>query len=207
MDSITRTQTSVEDTTASLAPPNGFPAKPAILSEPNTSRAQPVVTALHRWSIPALRIALGLVFVWFGTLKILGMSPITPILRQTYPFLALPVFTMLLGMWETLIGIGLLFKVALRHTLCLMCLHLSGTFLALFLAPSLFFLNGNPLALTANGEFVMKNLVLLTAGLVVVGNETYLSYQRAVPVRVSERIYGELTKRKNGKAELGIGQN
>jgi len=55
--------------------------------------------------------------------------------------------------------------------LFLLCLHLAGTFIAISLAPSLFFLHSNPLVLTANGEFVLKNLVLLTAGLVIGGKE------------------------------------
>jgi hypothetical protein len=37
---------------------------------------------LHRWSIPALRLALGLVFLWFGALKLFGASPVMKMLEQ-----------------------------------------------------------------------------------------------------------------------------
>src|SRR5205814_4629578 len=86
-----------------------------------------VLVAFQRWSVPALRIALGLVFLWFGALKVFGVSPVTPMLKATFPFMALPAFTIALGAWEILIGIGLVFKLALRHALLLLCLHLMGT--------------------------------------------------------------------------------
>lgn len=130
-----------------------------------------ILAALHRWSVPALRVTLGLVFLWFGALKVFEVSPIIPMLRETYPFISIPVLSFSLGIWEMFIGGGLLLKRALRSTLGLLCLHLAGTFTALWLAPAVFFHNGNPLVLTEDGEFVAKNLVLLTAGLVIAGYE------------------------------------
>jgi len=190
MESITRTLASTDDNTALPIQPNVFQEKPAALLR-TTAAAwdQHIVGALHRWSIPALRLALGLVFVWFGALKVFGVSPVTPMLRETSAFLALPGFTVLLGAWEMLIGIGLVSKLALRQTLYLMCLHLAGTFAALWLAPSHFFLHDNPLVLTVDGEFVVKNLVLLTAGLVIGSNEASRLTRRVVqtPMRRKER--------------------
>lgn len=126
---------------------------------------------LRRWSIPALRGALALVFVWFGALKLLGFSPVLALIEQTYTFLPAPHFVLILGGWEILIGIGLIFKRALRFVLILMCVHLTGTFVALYLAPTRFFLHGIPLLLTADGEFVVKNLVLVASGLVIGGHD------------------------------------
>jgi uncharacterized membrane protein YkgB len=73
--------------------------------------------------------------------------------------------------WEVLVGLGLTFKWALRCALGLLCLHLAGTFLALLLAPALFFQDGNLLRLTVEGEFVVKNMVLIAAALVIAGHE------------------------------------
>jgi hypothetical protein len=47
-----------------------------------------------------------------------------------------------------LIGCGLICKRALRCTLALLLLHMTGTSIALGQAPSLFFLNSKPLMLT-----------------------------------------------------------
>ena len=130
-----------------------------------------LVAALHRWSIPALRVSLGLVFIWFGALKIFGFSPVVGIIQQTYTFLPIHLFVLILGGWEMLIGICMILKRALRCALILMCIHLTGTFLSVYLAPGHFFLQRIPFLLTADGEFVMKNMVLVAAGLVIGGHE------------------------------------
>jgi uncharacterized membrane protein YkgB len=126
---------------------------------------------LHRRSVPALRLALGLTFLWFGALKLLGASPVIEILKHSYSFIPVQPFAVALGMWEVLVGVGLIAKRALRCTLGLLCMHLTGTFIALWLAPALFFHHGNPLWLTVEGEFVIKNIVLIAAALVIGGYE------------------------------------
>jgi uncharacterized membrane protein YkgB len=72
-----------------------------------------------------------------------------------------------LGAFEIVVGIGLLFKIALRATLAIFAAQMLGTFLVLVLLPEVSFEDGNPLLLTVEGEFVIKNLVLLSAGMVV----------------------------------------
>ena len=146
---------------------------------------------LHRRSIPALRVALGLIFLWFGVLKLFDSSPVVEILKHTYSFLPLKPFAAALGAWEVLVGVGLLVKRALRCTLALVCLHLAGTFTALLLGPGLFFHHGNPLWLTVEGEFVMKNMVLVAAGLVIAGHEVpplgAREKARPYPLSIEER--------------------
>jgi uncharacterized membrane protein YkgB len=130
-----------------------------------------LVAVLHRWSIPALRVALGLVFMWFGALKTLGVSPVEKLIHQSYTFLPLHQFVLILGGWEILVGMGLILKRGLRCTLILMWVHLAGTLLAVCLSPGDFFSQRIPFFLTVDGEFVIKNLVLIAAGLVIGGYE------------------------------------
>jgi putative oxidoreductase len=130
-----------------------------------------LLTFLNRWSIGGLRVALGLVFLWFGALKLLGVSPVTELIQKSFPFLPGHLFLLVLGAWELLIGVGIVLKRSLRCVLILLVIHLAGTFIALCLNPRLFFVHGSPLLLTAEGEFVIKNLVLIAAGLVVGGYE------------------------------------
>lgn len=127
------------------------------------------ISCMRRWSIPALRLALGIIFIWFGALKLLGVSPVLSLVQKTYSFLPLNAFFLLLSIWEMAIGCGLIFKRALRCTLLLLCIHIMGTFIALLQVPSLFFMSNNPLLLTTEGEFVMKNLVLVASALVIGG--------------------------------------
>lgn len=123
---------------------------------------------LHAWSIPVLRVCLGVVFLWFGLLKLLGRSPVADLVIASAPPLLPPdLLVKSIGAWEVLVGLGLLSSIALRVTLLLFWLQMAGTFLVLVQRPDIAFQQGNPLLLTKEGEFVIKNLVLVSAGLVV----------------------------------------
>lgn len=129
-----------------------------------------LIARMRIWGIPLLRISLGIVFLWFGALKIFGVSPVADLISQTYSFFPTHAFMLALGVWEVLIGIGLISNIALRTTLFLLWLQMAGTFAAFVMNPELFFQHGNPLILTTEGEFVIKNLVLVSAGIAVGGH-------------------------------------
>lgn len=122
---------------------------------------------LQQHSVTVLRFALGIIFVWFGLLKLLDLSPIMSVVEAAYPLLPEPRLRLVLGMVEVIIGLGFITKIALRPIMILFWLQMAGTLAALVLTPSLFFVHGNPLVLTLEGEFVIKNLVLIAAGLVM----------------------------------------
>lgn len=126
-----------------------------------------MVAFMASTGIALLRICLGVVFVWFGALKVVGRSPVEQLVTQTVPWMAPDVLLPGLGAWEVVVGLGLLTRVALRTTLFLFWLQMAGTFLVLLLRPDIAFQHGNPLLLTTEGEFVIKNLVLISAGIVV----------------------------------------
>ncbi len=117
--------------------------------------------------IRLLRISLALVFIWFGALKVIGLSPVAGLVANTVPWISSDIFIPFLGIWEVLVGLGLLFEYKLRLTLFLFWLQMAGTFLVLLVQPELSFQGGNPLLLTTEGEFVIKNLILITGGLAV----------------------------------------
>jgi putative oxidoreductase len=139
-------------------------------------------SALRQWGITSLRIALGIVFVWFGALKLVDHSPVLALIQTAYPFIPEPFFLHFLGVWEIAIGIGLISGIALRLTLALFLAQMSGTLMAPLMAPSLFFDRGNLFLLTTQGEFVVKNIVLITAGLVIAAYAL-----KPVRVHVSEK--------------------
>lgn len=126
-----------------------------------------MVRFMAAWGIRLLRTCLGVVFIWFGALKVSGHSPVVALVAAAVPWFPPDVFVSFLGVWEILVGAGLLFRVALRLALLLFWLQMAGTFLVLVLRPDIAFQHGNPLLLTVEGEFVIKNLVLISAGLVV----------------------------------------
>jgi len=132
-----------------------------------TAADRTIIGLLRRWSIPALRLALGIVFVWFGALKVFGVTPVTDLVAATVYWVDPDWFVPTLGVFEVAVGVGLITGRALRITIGAMAAQLLGTFLVLIVLPEVSFQDGNPLLLTVEGEFVVKNLVLLTAGMVI----------------------------------------
>ena len=126
-----------------------------------------VVQFMSRWGIPLLRVALGVVFIWFGGLKIFRVSPVSDLVAQTVYWVSPKFFVPFLVAWELVVGLGLLFGIYLRAVLFLFFLQMGGTFLVLVMHPEIAFQRGNPLLLTTVGEFVIKNIVLISAGLVI----------------------------------------
>ena len=126
-----------------------------------------VIQIMATHGLRFLRISLGVVFVWFGLLKVIGVTPVANLVAVVIYWVPPTVSVPLVGMFEIILGLGLLSGLALRLTLLLLWLHLAGTFLVLVVRPDLAFQNGNPLFLTTDGEFVIKNLVLITGGIAV----------------------------------------
>ncbi|RKT54311.1 DoxX family protein [Saccharothrix australiensis] len=129
-----------------------------------------VEQGLRRFAPPALRVVIGLVFVWFGLLKVVDRSPVAELLSATLPFVPQGLLLPALGSVEVLLGAALVIGRFRRITLVVTGGHLAGTFLVFVTAPSLAWSDGNPLLLTADGEFVLKNLVLLCAVLMLLGH-------------------------------------
>ncbi len=137
-----------------------------------------VIDFTRRYSLPILRVALGVVFLWFGLLKVYGVSPVADLVIKTAWFLPPPVAVMGMGIVETVIGVGLLTGAAIRLTLLLFFVQMCATFLTVVMRPDLLIVGHDPLVLSMDGEFVLKNIVLIAAGLVIVA-----SVRKATPGR------------------------
>jgi putative oxidoreductase len=119
-------------------------------------------------SLSLLRILLGIIFIWFGGLKVFGVSPVKAMVAATIPWGAPHIVVPVLGGIEVLLGLGLITAVGLRLVLPILALHLAGTFLTFVMLPSLMFRASDPLLLTQSGEFVAKNLILISATIVLI---------------------------------------
>lgn len=121
-----------------------------------------------------LRVSLGVVFFWFGVLKFFpGLSPAEQLATDTISTLSAglvgpDVSMVVLAVWESLIGVGLMTGRFLRATLLLLFLQMPGTVTPMVIYPELCF-RSIPFALTIEGQYIVKNLVLVAAGLVVGG--------------------------------------
>ncbi|MDX1530813.1 MAG: hypothetical protein R3362_04740 [Rhodothermales bacterium] len=131
---------------------------------------------MQRYGIRLLRYAVAVVFIWFGALKLFpGASPAEGIVRETVYWFDFDAFFPILGVWEVLIGLFLLIRPMIRAAIFLLFLQMPGTFLPLVLVPEACFSTWpfeapwDVLALTLEGQYIVKNLVLITAALVVGG--------------------------------------
>lgn len=137
---------------------------------------QSIDTRLTRWmarySIAFLRLSLGIVFLWFGALKFFPhLSPAEDIAVRTIDKLAFGLISpavsiRVLAAWECLIGLGLLLGRFMRATLLLLWLQMLGAVTPLVLFPHREF-TGIPYAPTLEGQYIIKNIVLISAGLVI----------------------------------------
>lgn len=116
-----------------------------------------------------LRASLALVFVWFGLLKIVGRSPVADLVADTLAVVPPDVAVRGLGLLEVAVGLLLLSDRTLRVALLVLWAQLVGTLGLFVLQPRLMFEDGNPFFLTVLGEFVVKNLVLIAAGIALGG--------------------------------------
>lgn len=133
-----------------------------------------LITFLNKVSLPALRISLGIVFIWFGVLKVFGNSPANDLITKTIYWFNPDIFIPILGIWEAVIGLCLLVPSFIRVGLFLLALQMPGTFLPLVLLPEVCFIS-IPFNLTLEGQYIVKNLVLIGAAIAVGSRLTPIS--------------------------------
>ena len=127
---------------------------------------------MARHGITLLRVSLGVVFLWFGVLKFFpGLSPAQSLAARTIHTLTFGVVPAsvsipVLASWECAIGMGLITNLFMRATLLLLFVQMMGTITPIFLFPSEVF-TVLPYAPTLEGQYIIKNIVLVSAGLVI----------------------------------------
>jgi len=146
------------------------PAKPSALLTDIDAR---IAGTMARYGHSALRVSLGIIFIWFGILKPLGLSPAEPLLLATVawlPVLAPTGWLVAIGWWEVVIGLCFLFRRTTRVAVALLALQMGGTFLPLVMLPEVTFQAGGiPFLLTMEGQYIIKNLLIISAAIVLGG--------------------------------------
>jgi putative oxidoreductase len=152
------------------APTRPHPQLPRpVRTDPVVALDERVRELLRRRGPDLMRWTLALVFVWFGALKVANVTPVAQLVADTLAFVPVPAAVVVpaLGVFEIIAGVVLAAGRMLRPVLAVLAGHLAGTFLVLVTQPHVAFQDGNPLLLTTEGEFVVKNLVLIAGTLLV----------------------------------------
>jgi uncharacterized membrane protein YphA (DoxX/SURF4 family) len=128
---------------------------------------------MARSGVTVLRVSIGVVFVWFGALKFFpGASPAADLIRESWGFvetwglMPMGTFITILAVWEVLIGLGFITGKFLRATILLMVLQMFGAVSPVVLQPSAVW-QQFPFVLTLEGQYIVKNAVLISAAFVV----------------------------------------
>ncbi|MCQ0110892.1 doxx family protein [Zhouia amylolytica] len=119
-----------------------------------------------------LAFSIGFIYVWFGVLKFFPqLSPADALAKQTITFLTFGILPesisiFLLAILEVVIGMFLIFNFQLRKIVVVAIFHLILTFV-----PLLFFANISfdraPFVPSLVGQYIMKNIVIISALLLV----------------------------------------
>ena len=130
------------------------------------------VSGLMRGAYPtAIRLSFAIIFIWFGLLKPLGLSAAEPLVLATVawmPVLSASAWLAIIGWWEVAIGLLFISRRTTRMAIFLLFLQMGGTFLPLFILPEVTFQKGGiPLLPTLEGQYIIKNLMILSAALVL----------------------------------------
>ncbi len=132
-----------------------------------------IAAFMQRWGIIALRVSLGIIFIWFGILKTMGISPAEPLVKATVgwmPFFSTDGWVIIIGWWEVIIGVSFLFQKTIRLAIALLAMQMVGTFMPLVILTEVTFQPGQiPYAPTMEGQYIIKNLLIISAALVVGG--------------------------------------
>ena|SRR3989344_1924738 len=129
-----------------------------------------IIGHLRSWEMPLGRLAIFIVYFWFGLLKLMGTSPATPMVQalfeKTIQFMPFPIFYALFSLFEVVIGILFLIRGLERVAIFLLGLHLLTTVLPLILLPGMTW--EGFLTPTLEGQYIIKN-ILIAALAVVIG--------------------------------------
>lgn len=140
------------------------------------TRLRRIETKFLKWtesySLIFLRVSIGIIYALFGVLKFFpNYSPAEPLAINTIEALS---FGMLAGnsallslaVFETGLGLCIIFQYRLRLTIYLTIGHMLGTFLPLVFFPDQVF-TALPLSLSLVGQYIIKNFVIVGALLVL----------------------------------------
>lgn len=112
------------------------------------------------------RAMIALVYVWFGMLKVFGVSPAEGLVTKLFeitlaPYMSIQAFLVLLGASECIIGLLWLIPRITKWAFGILVANLFTTFLPVLFLPNETWQSF--LTLTLTGQYIIKNVVLLSA--------------------------------------------
>jgi uncharacterized membrane protein YphA (DoxX/SURF4 family) len=124
-----------------------------------------IIKIMRKWFVPVARFSIAIIFIWFGILKVLGLSPagglVHELFDQTIHIISFNTFYVLFAWFEVLIGLLFLFPRFTRLAIPLLCIHMITTAGPLVMLPTESW--SGFLIPTLVGQYIIKNLVIIAA--------------------------------------------
>ena len=123
---------------------------------------------LNQASVLLSRIALFIIYFWFGLLKVIGQSPASEMVHhlmdKTMPFMPFGLFIVLFGLFEMLIGFLFLVPNTEKWALILFGIHMVTTILPLFIMSEVW---SHMFVPTLEGQYIVKNIALIACAVTI----------------------------------------
>ena len=140
-----------------------------------------VIAWLRRWFLPFARLAVFIVYFYFGVLKLMGDSPASPLAQAlTAKTIGLQHFDLafkLLAVYECLVGVLFLIPKATRVVIPLLFIHLLIVCSPLVLVPDAAWLR--PFVPTLEGQYIIKNVLIIALAIGVAAQTKPLAGKRS----------------------------
>ena len=122
-----------------------------------------IISYFRRWFLPMARLAIFIVYFWFGILKLFNLSPAGPLASalaaKTVGLDHFHTLFIILALYECLIGVLFLFPKATRVVIPLLLIHMIIVCSPLILVPHLAW--SRAFVPTLEGQYIIKNLAII----------------------------------------------
>jgi uncharacterized membrane protein YphA (DoxX/SURF4 family) len=126
-----------------------------------------IIRFFKKYWIQFARFAVAIIFIWFGLLKVLSLSPagglVHDLFAQTIHFITFEHFYIFFAWFEVVIGILFLIPRMTRIVMPLLLIHMITTFGPLVFLPSETW--AGFLVPTLVGQYIIKNLVIIAVAM------------------------------------------
>jgi uncharacterized membrane protein YkgB len=169
---------------SALSPPEAVLSRP-ILTEVADQIGQRVTELAVRWFEPVARAAVFMIYFWFGLLKLIGVSPATPLAAAlTSHTIGMQYFNMsfkALAIYEC--GLGILFLIPAMTWISagLLMIHMGIVSSPLIIVANVAWIH--PLVPTLEGQYIIKDLAIIALAVGIVAQRRSSAAQWETKVR------------------------
>lgn len=145
-----------------------------------------VIATAKRLYVPIARFAFFVIFFYFGLLKLIGLSPASPLAEAlTAKTIGMQFFDasfIILAVIECLIGLLFLIPKATRAVIFLLFVHMAVVCSPLVIVPEHVF--AAPLVPNLEGQYIIKNIALIAVAIGIAANVAPLENNQKTKKRI-----------------------